>query len=695
MSVIQSIRDKGAWIISGLIALALIAFILQDRFYGRGNLFSNTTTIGKVNGEKIERTTFEEEIAFQQKMYGQQSPPREQMIPGVWNQMVNKIIMQDQYDRLGLTCGQKELDDILFGENSPLKREFTDPQTGQFKVDEAKQAFAQIKKSKNEEQRKMIKQIYVDPAVENSLQNKYQALLQQSAYVPKWLVEKQQADNSSVASASYVYVPYSSIADSSIKVSDEEIGAYVKKHLKEYDKEEEERTFSYVTFDASASSVDSNAVRTELETMKAEFISTPDVKAFLAKAGSDMQFYDGDVTKSNIKQRYRDSIIKEGVGKVYGPYLDGGAYAIAKLLGTKRMADTAKVRHILIATIDGQSGQRIREDSTAKKLADSIQTAIRNGANFDSLVVKYSDDPGSKTKGGVYDNITTAQMVPSFNDFCFSGKVGDKGVVATEYGYHYIEILSLKGNEDAYKIAYISKAISPSNETVSAANAAAAKFAADAKSKKAFEENALKLNKPMQFSGEVKENDFSIPSLGQSRTLVRWLYEHGDGDVSDPTEIGEKYIVAIQTYSNKPGSPAIQLARPLVENFVRNEKKAKQIIAKLKGNTLEAIAASAAVTVQKTDSLSFGSLFVPAVGNEIKLVGAAFNKTYQGKISEPIAGSTGVFVVKVNNIGAVAGSSAEASIRQQLLQNQKMAANRGVSALRKAASVKDYRSKFF
>ena len=153
--------------------------------------------------------------------------------------------------------------------------------------------------------------------------------------------------------------------------------------------------------------------------------------------------------------------------------------------------------------------------------------------------------------------------------------------------------------------------------------------------------------------------------------------------------------MAIETYSSKPGSPAIQLVRPMAENFVRNEKKAKKIIEKMKGSSLDDVAKSAGVTVQKADSLAFASLFVPGIGNEIKLIGAAFNKSYQGKPSEPIAGNTGVFVLQVNNIGAVAASGAEASIRQQLLQNQKMAANRGVSALRKAANIKDYRSKFF
>ena len=89
----------------------------------------------------------------------------------------------------------------------------------------------------------------------------------------------------------------------------------------------------------------------------------------------------------------------------------------------------------------------------------------KNGAIFDSLVVKYSDDQGSKTNGGVYDNVYSGQMVPAFNDFIFDHKVGESGVVKTEFGYHYIEILSQKGSTPAYKVAYLSKKIETSDET--------------------------------------------------------------------------------------------------------------------------------------------------------------------------------------------------------------------------------------
>ena len=183
MSVIQRIRDKGAWIVFAIIALALIAFILQDGVRRGGSGFSNSTTIGKVNGEKIERVDFEQKLL----MYGK-GQQREQLIGQLWNQEVTTIIMQQEFDKLGLTISSKELNDIIFGDNSPLKREFTDPQTGIFDVEKAKQAFAQIKKSKNTEQQAGIIDAYIQPAILQALNSKYQAMLQQSLYVPKWMI---------------------------------------------------------------------------------------------------------------------------------------------------------------------------------------------------------------------------------------------------------------------------------------------------------------------------------------------------------------------------------------------------------------------------------------------------------------------------------------------------------------------------
>jgi peptidyl-prolyl cis-trans isomerase D len=695
MSVIQSIRDKGTWVIFGIIALALIAFILQDGV-GRGRSANTNTNIGIVNGIKIDRLAFEEKLTMQERMYGAQGAQREQLIGSVWNQEVERIVLQQEYEKLGLQVTSKELTDILFGDNSPLKNEFTDPKTGQFKIAEAKQAFAQIKKSKNVEQVNMINSAYIEPTIEQALRTKYQALLQQSAYVPKWMVEKQIADNNALSSISYAYAPYNSIADSTVKVSDDEIVSYVINHSAEFKKEEESRGISYVSFNAAASSVDSSAVLNQLLSYRTEFATNSDTKGFLNKVGSDLPFYDSYFGKNKLQMTMKDSLTSLSVGSIYGPYLDGGSYVMAKMVGVKNWPDSVTVRHILIGTANPQTGQQIKPDSVGKKVADSIAMAIKGGADFNALCIKYSDDAGSKDKGGVYPYFEQGKMVMAFNDYVFNNPVGSKSVVKTDFGYHYIEIIGQKNFGPAYKIGYLAKPIVASNETVSAANTVAAQFASTSKNKKSFNENALKSSFQLMTAAEIKANDNQITGIGASRTLIRWVYDNSIGAVSEPTEIGDKYVVAILTSINKVGTMSASEARPMVESIVRSNKKAKILIdSKFKGTTLEALAGSVGTLVQRADSVSFSTPFIPNVGSEPKVIGAAFNKSLQGKVSEPIAGTSGVFAIRVENNSAKPSTTDVMAMKQNLIQAARMAAYRGAEALRKSAKIEDNRSLFY
>ena len=287
-------------------------------------------------------------------------------------------------------------------------------------------------------------------------------------------------------------------------------------------------------------------------------------------------------------------------------------------------------------------------------------------------------------------------MVIPFNDFVFDNSVGTKGVVKTDYGYHYIEILGQKNRAPAYKIAYLAKPILSSNETVNEANTAAANFASSAKNVKSFNENASKLGLPILPASEIRQNDFTVGTMANTRSLVRWIYENKEGAVSDPTEVGDQIIVATITGINKAGTLGVNEARPLVEGLIRNDKKAKIIIdTKMKGNSLEEIAKSAGTSVLRADSLTFGSGFINGVGNEPKIVGAAFNKTILNKVSGLIAGTSGVFALKVENVSAKAADALPETVKQSLIQNRKMATYRSVEALRKAATVKDYRFSFY
>lgn len=706
MSVIQRIRDKAAWIIFGAIALALIAFIVQDASVRRGSFFSNSTTVGKVNGQKIDRQDVEAKIDLVQQMQGAQAAQRDQLLTSVWNFLVDATILKQEEDKLGLTFNGKELNDVLFGDNPPawLRQEFTDPQTGVFKVDEAKNYFAQLKKQKNNPQLGLFYEAYIQPTIDQTLRQKYQNLITQAVYVPKWMAEKMNADNSAIANISYVYVPYTTVSDSTIKISDDEINAYVKKNAKQFEQEEETRTISYVTFSAAPSAEDSAAVRKQLDELKPEFASTADAKAFIGSKGSELPFFDGYITKSNMKVPNADSIMHLADGQVFGPYIDGQNYTVAKMLGRRIMPDSVKVRHILVKTGDAQQQGGGLPDSIASKRIDSIATALRGGADFNAMVQKYSDDPGSKATKGEYEFASSqfGGLSKEFAEAAFYGNVGDKKVVkvsnASYSGYHYIEVLDQKGKQEAYKVAYLSKPINASQATISAASTAAQQFAANSRDRKQFEQTAAKTGKTPLVSPEIRENDFQVGGLGDNRNFVKWIYEHDLGDVSDPTEIGDRYVVAVITGVNKPGLLSAQAARPLVETILKNEKKAQQIIAaKFKGNSLEAYAQSAGVNVQRADSLSFQSPFIAGVGSEPKIVGAAFNKQLQGKASEPIAGTTGVFALKGESISAKPSFGGSPDDQRKALETNMRAqiGYRAMDALHRAATIKDYRSKFY
>jgi peptidyl-prolyl cis-trans isomerase D len=706
MSVIQKIRDKYAAVVIAVIALSLVGFILMDAFVGRGRgAGSSSTTIGKVNGEKIDRNDFEKRLTMQQTMYASQGAQREQLISSVWEQSVDEIVMKQEYEKLGLQFTDKELNDLLFGPNAPqwLKNEFTDQATGQFKVAEAKQYFAQMKKQKNNPNLEMFNEGYIYPTISQALREKYMALLTQTVYVPKWMAEKTIADQNAIASFSYVMVPFTSISDSTIKVTDDDIKSYVDKHKEEFKQEDEVRSVSYVSFSAFPNAQDSANVFNSVNNLKAEFAAAPDPAAYLARVSSETPYLNSYIIGSKIMVPNADTIKALADGQVFGPYLDAKNYTLAKMIGRRTIPDSVKIRHILVKT--AEAGQPTLPDSIAKARIDSIENAIKGGADFNAMVIQYSDDQGSKTTKGEYDFASTqfADISKEFAETAFYGSVGDKKVVKVDNpkyaGYHYIEVLQQKNPGVGFKIAYLSKPIDASQETINTANSAAAQFSANSRNQKQFEENAAKQSLSILPAADIKPNDFALPGLGESRQFIRWIYENKVGDVSEPYEIGDNYVVALITGTQQKGVMGVAKARQVAEPFIRNEKKAQQIInTKFKGGaTIEAIAQTAGEQVLRADSVSFAQPQIPNVGNEPKVTGAAFNKSIQGKVTEPIAGNTGVFVVKGEKISAVAGaiSNPEDLRKQMEMQQKQMGGFRSMEALKKAATITDKRSDFY
>ena len=721
MSIIQTIRDKYARLAVIAVAVALVGFILIDYISGRGSsLFrGGATNLGSVNGQKIDELEFEKKVQMQEQSQQQQGSlgeeGRQQIIAALWKQQVDQILLNDEFDRLGLSVGKKEFADMLYTDPHQLARQYLgNPQNGEYDPNSVRQLINSIRRGKDKNQKDQLN-LLLDAIEKARLTEKYQGLVAGTIHYPKWLFEKQNTDNSLMGKISYVSVPFSTISDSAkeIAVSDKEIEDYISKHKDIYKSEDEARTIQYVLFSAAPSSADSAATKKNVLSLKTAFDTTKNVADFV-KANSELAYYDSYVSKNKIQIPDKDSIFKTPVGGIYGPYVDKDEFVLAKVIDVKPWPDTVKVRHILIAT--QEQGQFVREDSTAKKLADSIELAIKGGAKFDSLVVKYSDDQGSKTNGGVYDNVYSGQMVPPFNDFIFNHKVGESGVVKTDFGYHYIEILSQKGNTPAYKVAYLSKKIEASDETERNAENAALQFAGNSRDLKAFDANADKDLKPKGIqkliAPNINSHAYDIPGIGVSRKFIKDVFDADRGDVLQPERVGNNYVVAAVTAISKAGTFSAASGRNYIEPILKNKKKAEEINKKIgKITTLDAIAASMKQTVQTADSLRFSGSGHSPVSFEHKVLGATFNPANKGKVvPEALDGNSAVYVVRVDDVTATIVENADVAAQQKnlesqgrmkiLMSNQYSQFGYGqqydpAAVLRKAATIKDNRNRFY
>lgn len=719
MSIIQTIRDKGAKVSVILIALALVGFILTDYFTGKSRAVFNggSNTIGRVNGQRIDYEEFNTQVqqmeANLRQQYGagiNQSILNQQALEQTWNQEVDRLVLSSELDKLGLEIGKKELGDILYGPNAPadLQRQFTDEKTGQYNAALAKQNIDQMLKKGSPQQKADINN-YINALIFQRRTEKYMSLLTGSVNYPRWYVEKQNADNSQLAKVSFVREYYTSIPDTTVKITDKEIADYISKHKEDY-KQAESRSISYVAFSAAPSGADSAEVRNKLLSLKEEFDSTANMELFLMGQGVG-NYYNGHISGKAIQIAVKDSIFRTPVGGVYGPYLDGNSFVLARLESVRSMPDTVKIRHILVATSqrDPQSGQMypVRDSASARKIIDSVQAVIRAGSNFDSVCVKVSEDPGSKDNGGVYDNVSSGQMVGTFNDFIFLNPVGSKGIVKTDFGFHYIEILSQKGSTTGYKIAYLPKEIIPSQQTDADALQAANNFAADIKDQKSFDEVFEKTLKPKGLTKGIATDiapvAAEIRGLGFSRAFVRSVYEARAGEVLKPERIEDNYVVAVVTEVFEEGTMSPGRARAQVEPLLRSRKKAEMLRQKVgKITTLEAAAqALNNRPVETADSVRLSLRNVNnTLGYEPRVIGAAFNPANKGQVvPELIEGLNGVYVLRVDNISATASLEGSVADQRKILadQNKQFSSNPQspaypLNALRKAATIKDKRT---
>lgn len=680
MAVIQQIRSRYGKVAGAVIGVALVSFIISDARNGSfGSVFGGKGThVVTVDGTDVEAREYEmrvKEYETLTNIYSNRGPitdeARAQIREQVLQSVAYEAVVNKMCDKLGITTSEQEKKDLIYGQNAhPLVKQFSyegrqvfNNENNQFDPARVKGIEDDLMKNgaKNDPYGKFMEQwtAVKNYVIRNSRIDKFNAMVSGSVYSPVYEAKRNASLQGNMASIRFVKVPFTSIPDNDIKVTDDDLKAYMQKHKGLFENEQASRTIDYVSFDIIPASADSSRASEALQEMMTEFRDTKDNKVFVGNKTDDVNAYsEAYVNKKTFATRFADTIMAQPAGSLFGPYFENGSYRITKVIDKKVQPDSTKCRHILVKVSEG--GKEILNDSAAKSKIDSIAAAISGGAKFDSMVAKFSDDEGSKpTNGEYWFNLQQRVSISKeFGDFIFEGKVGERKVVKADnsktngyVGYHYIEILEQKGEAPTVQVATITRSLAPTDSTVNAIYGRANDFTSKSTSAAEFDASAKKMGYDKRVGENIKENSFTIQGLGNAREIVKWAYEHKVGDVSaNPFHLGDlRYVVAKLVAIDDKGLMGINSSnRPQLEQRVREEKKAEAIKNKYKGAALESIGQTTSQPVQQSDSVTLGAPYIPNLGFEPKVVGYTFNAGFQpNTVSPGIIGQGGVYFISV------------------------------------------------
>jgi peptidyl-prolyl cis-trans isomerase D len=613
-----------------------------------------------------------------------------------WNQFILDIAYQKEYDALGLSVTPDELIDMVQGNyiSPAIRQTFTDPKTGAFDKNTVINYLKSLKTLPAEQQ--LAWSNFEKNLSTDRTRTKYENLLRLSSFVTSAEAQKEYQAQTTRANAKFLLVPYYSVPDTTVKVTDSQLQEYLDKHKDEY-KSINSRTIQYVTFPVAPSKEDSVALYDQIKTL-ARGLATATNDSSYARMNSDIQapLY---MTLGEMPEQLKATVGTFASGGVYGPYKEGNTYFIYKYSGVKKDTNfTVRASHILIRATGSDSAK-----AAARIRAEAILKQVQGGASFEALAQTNSADGSAQQGGDLGYFKNNNQMVKPFQDaiFGFNGTGLIPRLVETEFGFHIIKVTEAKTNT-LYRISTIGKTITPSQATRDEVYRKAEQFATESQTKEAFDENAKKdKNLVVATAERIPENSTSVNALGNARELVRWAFNDDTdiNDVSSAVEVDDQYVVAVLTGETEEDQATVDNFRPELTAKVRNQLKAEQIIAKL-GNAsgpLETIAQKygAGALVEEVPDINLANGFLKSAGVDPVAVGKIFGLK-DGKRSKAFAGDAGVLIVETTQV-IPAPTIADYTVYKNQLQ-QSASSRTGFminEAIRENAKVKDRRAKFY
>lgn len=708
MALINKIRQRSGLAIV-FISVAILAFILAD-LLGSSSLFGGgAQMVGEIAGESVSLEEYDGEVQKLRDRFQLQNgvAPDEAQLQSIreqaWNTLIFNKVNTKEYEALGIQVTPEELYQMVQGDSlfihPQVRQQFTNQETGIFDDALLKQ-FLQNLSEMPPEQRFLWKS-FEEFLAEDRLRTKYNNLFTVSTYVTKAEAKREYENQNTKAEAEYLYIPFTSIVDSTIQVTDQELEEYYEANKGKYeDRLLATSSLEYVVFDILPSPEDSTVFADEIRELSKN----------LAKAENDSTFVG---TYSELKSVPYDYVLPDKLpieffqknptlikGGVYGPFVTGQNYKIFKVSDVREDTNyVARASHILISPASSSD----EDKAEARSKAEGVLQEIKEGASFEEMARKYNTD-ATKEKGGDLGFFPKQQMVPAFGEAVFAADEVTllPNVVETNFGFHIVKVTHPKTNK-AYKLAVVEKILDPSTTTRDEAYRQAAELQSVSEDYESFVENVAQNPKlEIQTAERIAATTNQINDLTEAREIIRWAFNEAEiDDVSPVFELPEqnRYVISVLKSKTDKDEFNIENLRIELTQEVLKRKKGEQILAKLGevGDDFEKVKEKygTEAQVQTASELALASTSFGSTGYNPVVVGKAFGLA-EGKQTQPFADETGVFVVRLKKLTPAAEiadySQYENQVKQNLVGRNSYLTN---EALKKKADIVDERYKFY
>ena len=713
MAALGKIRSKGVLLIS-IIGFALFAFIAEELFRScEAHRNESRQQVGEVLGEKVSVQDFQklvdEYTAVIKMTQGRDNLTDEelnQVKDVVWNTYIQNQLISHEAEKIGLTVTDQEMQNILNQGTNPmlLNTPFVNQQTGRFDANVLKKFMAEYKQAQgtNPQLVEQYQSIYnYWTFIEKSLRTqilaqKYQALLagcMLSNPVSAKMAFKDENEESSIQLAS---LPYSSINDNKVQVSDADLKAKYEELKPTFKLYDEARDIKYVDFQVVASAADRAALNKTFAGYAQTLAAAADPADVVKKSGSSVNYLGIAQTKAAFPSDIAAKLDSMSVGQTTAVVENkrDNTLNIIKLLSKTQLPDSVEFRAIQVGgTTPEETAQR----------ADSIYKALQAGADFEAMAKKYGQN-GSKSwiTSQQYQNAPsldsdTKAYIESLNTM---GVNETKNLKMTQ-GNIILQVLNRKAMTTKYVAAVIKKTIDFSKDTYSQAYNKFSQFVSESQTVEALEKNAAKYGFKLQERQGVQNSEHYVAGVRGTREAMKWLFDAKENTISPLYECGDNdhlFVMALNKI-NKKGYMSLddEKVKEFVKQQVIRDKKAEMLMAQVKGvNSISAAKAKGA-QVSTVNQITFAApVFVQATMMREPALSGAVAATAKGKFSaHAVKGNAGVYLFQVVDKKARPAKYNEKEYEQRQRQKSLQSVGNFMRDLYLKANVTDNRYLFF